>query len=105
MLLCPDSGGDPDTDGNCTAADATVAGDSIGTDYAAVKYNFTSGYSVTNGATHWIKIKASAVAAQYWVIEYYNTGSTAVQYSPDDSSWTAYDSSGQLKFTAKDCVE
>ena len=107
LYMCPDNGsGHADIDANCTVADATLSAVDFGTDYSYQKYNITAGFAQVSTTTYWIKLKALNVSSsQYPILEYYSTGSNTLEHSPDDSSWTTYDTSSEIRLILKACVE
>lgn len=104
LALCTDSGGNPDS---CTNADGTLDGSTTTGTLAWYKFNFSTGYNLTNGTTYHIRLYASAVSTSNYHKWGYCTSASGreIRRSSDGSSWTSWGSDNQGNFKLTTCLE
>lgn len=106
--LCPDSSGHSAAVASCTVADVTLDASTLTNLLVAKKFNFTTGFAVTESTKYWVQLVASVVdAGSYVGVSYYGTvdGQAVEVRDAEGSGWTSLDSSGQFVFSVTTATE
>jgi len=109
--LCPDNEGTPGTPPNistCTAADSTIAHNTLSADAAYAKFNWAAGYAQTASTTYWIVVHFAYVDGTTFINWSYNNTVDGQTVWRDDNGVPAYiqvDTSGQCDYKAYNCLE